>query len=50
MFGPGGKPFALSWPARKLIVLLAPVLRRVAARVVGLGFRPEHIETPDILA
>jgi 2-polyprenyl-6-methoxyphenol hydroxylase-like FAD-dependent oxidoreductase len=47
MFGPGGKAFALSWPARKLIVLLAPILRRVAARVVGLGFRPEHIQTPD---
>ncbi|HEY0557718.1 MAG TPA: FAD-dependent monooxygenase, partial [Thermoanaerobaculia bacterium] len=48
MFGPGGKPFALPWPARKLIVLLAPVLRRVAARVVGLDFRPEHIQTPDV--
>jgi 2-polyprenyl-6-methoxyphenol hydroxylase-like FAD-dependent oxidoreductase len=48
MFGPGGQPFALSWPMRKLIVLLAPILRRVTARVVGLGFRPEHIQTPDI--
>jgi 2-polyprenyl-6-methoxyphenol hydroxylase-like FAD-dependent oxidoreductase len=48
MFGPEGKVFALSWPVRKLIGLLAPILRRVAARVVGLGFRPEHIETPDV--
>jgi 2-polyprenyl-6-methoxyphenol hydroxylase-like FAD-dependent oxidoreductase len=47
MFGPGGKPFAFSWPVRKLIVLLTPILRRVAARVVGVGFRPEHIQTPD---
>ena len=30
MFGPGGKPFPFSWPARKLIGLLAPLLRRVA--------------------
>ena len=48
MFGPDGQPFPLSWPARKLIALLAPLLRRVGARVVGLGFRPEHIETPDV--
>jgi 2-polyprenyl-6-methoxyphenol hydroxylase-like FAD-dependent oxidoreductase len=48
MFGPEGKVFALSWPVRKLIGLLAPILRRVAARVVGLGFRPEHIQTPDV--
>jgi 2-polyprenyl-6-methoxyphenol hydroxylase-like FAD-dependent oxidoreductase len=47
MFGRGGKPFAFSWPVRKLIVLLAPILRRVAARVVGVGFRPEHVQTPD---
>ncbi|HEX4494263.1 MAG TPA: FAD-dependent oxidoreductase [Thermoanaerobaculia bacterium] len=48
MFGPGGKVFALSWPVRKLIALLAPILRRVAARVVGMGFRPEHIQTPEV--
>ena len=24
-----------------------PLLRRIPARVVGLGFRPEHIRTPD---
>ncbi len=24
-----------------------PVLRRIPARIVGLGFRPEHIRTPD---
>jgi hypothetical protein len=27
-----------------------PVLRRIPARVLGLGFRPEHIHTPDILS
>ena len=25
-----------------------PVLRRIPARIVGLGFRPEHIETPEV--
>jgi 2-polyprenyl-6-methoxyphenol hydroxylase-like FAD-dependent oxidoreductase len=27
-----------------------PVLRRIPARLLGLGIRPEHIHTPDILA
>jgi 2-polyprenyl-6-methoxyphenol hydroxylase-like FAD-dependent oxidoreductase len=25
-----------------------PVLRRIPARMVGVGFRPEHIRTPDL--
>jgi hypothetical protein len=49
MLGPGGRPLALSWPARKLLALPAPLLRRVGARVVGIGFRPEHVETRDVL-
>jgi 2-polyprenyl-6-methoxyphenol hydroxylase-like FAD-dependent oxidoreductase len=48
MFSSGGQPFAFPWIVRKLIGLLAPVLRRVGARVVGVGFRPEHVETPDV--
>jgi 2-polyprenyl-6-methoxyphenol hydroxylase-like FAD-dependent oxidoreductase len=27
-----------------------PVLRRLPARLVGLGFRPEHVETPELVA
>jgi 2-polyprenyl-6-methoxyphenol hydroxylase-like FAD-dependent oxidoreductase len=27
-----------------------PLLQRVPARLVGIGFRPEHVETPDIWA
>jgi hypothetical protein len=27
-----------------------PVLRRIPARLLGMGIRPEHIHTPDILA
>jgi len=26
------------------------VLRRLPARLVGLGFRPEHVETPELVA
>jgi 2-polyprenyl-6-methoxyphenol hydroxylase-like FAD-dependent oxidoreductase len=50
MFNEKGQPFPFSWPARKLILLLAPLMRRMGARVVGLGFRPEHIETPYVQA
>jgi hypothetical protein len=25
-----------------------PVLRRVPARLLGLGIRPEHVRTPDV--
>src|SRR6202049_2246377 len=25
-----------------------PVLRRIPARMVGIGFRPEHVRTPDV--
>jgi hypothetical protein len=24
-----------------------PVLRRIPARIVGMGFRPEHIRSPE---
>jgi len=26
-----------------------PILQRVPARLVGLGFRPEHVRSPDAL-
>jgi 2-polyprenyl-6-methoxyphenol hydroxylase-like FAD-dependent oxidoreductase len=39
-------------PLKRLPLPLAllkhfPILRRIPARIVGLGFRPEHIHTPD---
>jgi 2-polyprenyl-6-methoxyphenol hydroxylase-like FAD-dependent oxidoreductase len=46
MFGSGADPeraISIPWPARAILWLLAPALRRVAARVVGIGFRAEHI-------
>jgi 2-polyprenyl-6-methoxyphenol hydroxylase-like FAD-dependent oxidoreductase len=48
MFGSRSDPeraLSIPWPARALLWLLTPVLRRVAARVVGIGFRAEHIRT-----
>jgi len=46
MFGSRSDPeraLSLPWPARALLWLLTPLLRRVAARVIGIGFRAEHI-------
>ena len=25
-----------------------PVLRRIPARIIGVGFRPEHVRTPQV--
>ncbi len=38
---------AIPWIARKIFSLLAPLIRRLAARLVGIGPRPEHIHTPE---
>ena len=27
-----------------------PALRRIPARLLGLGIRPEHVQTPDVFA
>jgi 2-polyprenyl-6-methoxyphenol hydroxylase-like FAD-dependent oxidoreductase len=40
-----GKALTLSWPVRQLLRLLAPALRRAAARMIGIGFRAEHMRT-----
>ena len=47
-----GPALATKAPLQRLPLPLAllkrfPVLRRIPARMVGLGFRPEHIHTPD---
>jgi 2-polyprenyl-6-methoxyphenol hydroxylase-like FAD-dependent oxidoreductase len=38
----------IPWPMRKLMQLFAPVLRRMAARIIGMGFQPEHILTKKL--
>jgi len=47
-----GPALATKAPLKRLPLPLAllkhfPILRRIPARMVGLGFRPEHIQTPD---
>ena len=39
---------ALPWPL--LMLRRWPVLRRLPARLIGMGFRPEHVETPELVA
>jgi 2-polyprenyl-6-methoxyphenol hydroxylase-like FAD-dependent oxidoreductase len=41
----GRRPFAAPWPVRLLSAV--PLLRRIPARLIGMGVRPEHIRTPD---
>lgn len=43
----GGGPAALAFPFT--LINRFPVLQRIPARVIGMGFRPEHIATPDVL-
>ena len=37
----GSGPSRLPWPVR--LMQRFPVLRRIPARLVGMGFRPEHV-------
>jgi len=46
MFGSRSDPeraISIPWLARAILWLLAPLLRRVAARAIGIGFRAERI-------
>src|SRR5271157_1667583 len=40
------KPISLPWPVR--LLQRWPILRRIPARLIGMGFRPEHVRTPDL--
>jgi 2-polyprenyl-6-methoxyphenol hydroxylase-like FAD-dependent oxidoreductase len=40
------KQLALPWPLK--LIRRYPILRRIPARLVGVGFRPEHVRTPDV--
>jgi 2-polyprenyl-6-methoxyphenol hydroxylase-like FAD-dependent oxidoreductase len=37
----------LSLPWQLRLVRRFPILRRIPARIIGVGFRPEHVRTPD---
>ena len=36
----------LPWPLK--LLRRWPYLRRLPARIVGVGFRPEHVKTPEV--
>jgi 2-polyprenyl-6-methoxyphenol hydroxylase-like FAD-dependent oxidoreductase len=40
------KPLALPLPLK--LLRRWPILRRIPARVLGVGIRPEHVKTPDV--
>jgi 2-polyprenyl-6-methoxyphenol hydroxylase-like FAD-dependent oxidoreductase len=42
------KPLTLPWPLK--LLRRWPILRRIPARLVGLGVRPEHVKTPEAAA
>ena len=42
------KPLTAPWPIKLLDRW--PFLQRIPARVIGVGFRPEHVRTPDVRA
>ena len=39
------QPFGVPWPIK--LMQSWPALRRIPARIIGIGFRPEHIHTPE---
>jgi 2-polyprenyl-6-methoxyphenol hydroxylase-like FAD-dependent oxidoreductase len=39
------KPLSLPWPLK--LLLRWPFLRRIPARVIGIGFRPEHVKASN---
>jgi 2-polyprenyl-6-methoxyphenol hydroxylase-like FAD-dependent oxidoreductase len=41
------RPLSVPWPLK--LMQRMPFLRRIPARIVGVGFRPEHIHTPERL-
>jgi 2-polyprenyl-6-methoxyphenol hydroxylase-like FAD-dependent oxidoreductase len=44
----GGNRLSLPLPLR--LLRWFPILRRIPARLLGMGFRPEHVRTPDVVA
>jgi 2-polyprenyl-6-methoxyphenol hydroxylase-like FAD-dependent oxidoreductase len=44
----GTKPLSLPWILK--LVRRWPPLQRIPARVIGLGFQPEHVQIPDTAA
>lgn len=43
-----GRDRAIAAPAPLKLLKRWPMLQRIPARIIGVGFRPEHIRTPDV--
>jgi 2-polyprenyl-6-methoxyphenol hydroxylase-like FAD-dependent oxidoreductase len=43
----GSRQVSLPWPLR--LFQRFPVLRRIPARLIGIGFRPEHVQSPEVM-
>ena len=41
------KSLSLAWPLR--LLRRFPFLRRLPARLIGIGIRPEHVRTPEVV-
>jgi 2-polyprenyl-6-methoxyphenol hydroxylase-like FAD-dependent oxidoreductase len=41
----GTQPISVPWPIK--LMQHWTLLRRIPARIIGMGFRPEHVRTPD---
>jgi hypothetical protein len=44
----GGKALSRPWPVR--LLQRWPKLARIPARVIGIGFQPEHVRSGDYFA
>jgi 2-polyprenyl-6-methoxyphenol hydroxylase-like FAD-dependent oxidoreductase len=45
-----GSPRSLTLPWQLKLLRRWPILRRIPARLVGIGVRPEHVKTPEVTA
>jgi 2-polyprenyl-6-methoxyphenol hydroxylase-like FAD-dependent oxidoreductase len=43
-----GRPRSLTLPWQLKLLRRWPILRRIPARLVGIGVRPEHVKTPEV--
>lgn len=42
----GGGPLVPPWPLQRIARF--PILRRIPAPLIGMGFRPEHVRTSAV--
>jgi 2-polyprenyl-6-methoxyphenol hydroxylase-like FAD-dependent oxidoreductase len=45
-----GSPRSLTLPWQLRLLRRSPILRRIPARLIGIGVRPEHVKRPEVTA